>query len=123
MATFQPGERSSFQAAADLSTKRYHGVKLNADGDLVLATAGTDNIIGVLDSDTKLGHTADVVLVNGAGTFKVKAGADVAAGALITVNNAGQAVTATSGDRAFGRAIYAAVTGEIFEYLKVNEKA
>jgi len=123
MATYQPGERGSFEAAADLSAKRYHGVKLDANGKLVLASAGTDNILGVLDSDTKLGHTADVVLINGAGTFKAKAGAAIAKDALITANASGQAVTAVAGDRAFGRTLAAVASGEVFEYLKVNEKA
>lgn len=123
MATFQPDERGSFKAAADLSAKNYHALKLNTNGDVVLATAGTDPIIGVLDGETKLGHTADVVFINGAGSFKVKAGAAIAAGALITADASGKAVTATTGDRAFGRALYAAVDGEIFECMKVNEKA
>lgn len=123
MATYQPGDRGSFEAAADLSTKRYHAVKLNADGAIVLATAGTDAIIGVLDSDTKLGDTGDVVFINGPGSFKAKSGAAIAAGALITAGAGGVAVTATAGDRAFGRALYAAVNGEVFEYIKANEKA
>lgn len=123
MAVYQPGERGSFQAAADLSEKRYHAVKLNTNGELVLAAAGTDNIIGVLDSDTKLGHTGDVVFINGAGSFKARAGAGVTAGDLITSDASGKAVKAAAGDRAFGRAVTTAVTNEIFEYLKVNEKA
>lgn len=123
MAVYQPGERASFEAAADLSAKRYHIVKMNSDRKLVLATDATDAIVGVLDSDAKLGHTADVVLINGTGSFKVKAGANIAADALITTDANGQAVTATTSNRVIGRARYAAVTGEIFEYFKSNEKA
>lgn len=123
MASFTNGDRYSETAGADLSQKRYHIVKTNSSLKVVLSTGGTDNHLGVLDGEPKVGQTADVVLANGQGTFKVKAGADIAKDAKITSNANGQAVTATAGDRVIGYAYRAAVTGEIFEYVKLNEKA
>lgn len=123
MAAIQPGERYSAPAAADLSTKRYHLVKLDANGNVVLATSATDNILGVLDNSPKAGQTADVVLVNGAGSFKVKLGGTVAAGAFLTANADGEAIgTTTAGNRVIGRAVRAGVENEIAEYIKHNEK-
>lgn len=124
MATFQNGDRGSFQAGADLTGKRYHIVKLNSDGEAVLASAATDAIIGVLDSEAKKGGTVDVVLINGQGTFKVKSAGAIAKDAFITSDANGQAVaTTTTGNRVIGRNLNAAaVTGEIFEYIKSNEK-
>lgn len=123
MATFQPGERGSFEAGADLTGKRYCAVKLDSNGNVVLATAGTDVIIGVLDSEPRQGATADVVLINGAGTFKAIASANIAKDAFITATAGGQAVgTTTAGHRVFGRTLAAVVQGEVFEYIKANEK-
>lgn len=123
MAAIQPGERYSAPAAVDLSTKRYHLVKLDANGNVVLATTATDNILGVLDNSPKAGQTADVVLANGSGSFKVKLGGTVAAGAFLTANADSEAIaTTTAGNRVIGRAVRAGVENEIAEYIKHNEK-
>lgn len=124
MATFQPGDRGSFPAGADLTGMRHRIVKLDANGAVVLATAGTDAIIGVLDNEPKLNGTAEVVLINGQGTFKVVASAAIAKDAFITATTGGKAVaTTTTGHRVIGRnLIAAAVTDEVFEYVKSNEK-
>lgn len=124
MAVTQPGERYSAPAGADLSTKRYHIVKLNSDGAVVLASAATDAILGVLDNSPKLGQTADVVLLNGVGSFKVKsANAGVSKDAYITSDANGQAVaTTTSGNRVIGRAVRTTSANEVIEYIKHNEK-
>lgn len=123
MATVTPGERLSAPAGADLTGKRYCLVKEDASNNIILATAGTDNIIGVLDSEGKLGDTVDVVLINGSGTFKVKSSATIAAGASLTATTGGlAATTTTTGNRVFGKARRAAVANEITEYIKSNEK-
>ncbi|WP_156666213.1 hypothetical protein [Rhodococcus sp. HS-D2] len=123
MAAVQPGERYSAPAAADLSTKRYHLVKLDANGEVVLATSATDNILGTLDNSPRLGQTADVVLANGVGSFKVKLGANASAGAFLTANGDGEAIgTTTTGNRVIGRLVRAGVENEIAEYIKHNEK-
>lgn len=123
MAAVQPGERYSAPAAADLSTKRYHLVKFDTNQNIVLATAATDAILGVLDNSPKLGQTADVVLVNGPGSFKVKLGANTSAGAYLTANGDGEAIgTTTTGNRVIGRLVRTGVENEIAEYIKHNEK-
>lgn len=73
--SYQPGDRYTAVAGADLTGKRYHIVKLNSAGEVVLASAATDAIIGVLDNEVKQGGVAEVVLANGQGTFRVKAAA------------------------------------------------
>lgn len=123
MATTTAGDRLTAPAGADLTGKRYCLVKEDASNNIVLATAGTDNIIGVLDSEGKLGDSVDVVLINGSGTFKVKASATITAGASLTATTGGLAVsTTTTGHRVFGKARRAAVTNEVTEYIKANEK-
>ena len=123
MATITLGERLSAPAGADLTGKRYHIVKEDANNNIVLATAATDNIVGVLDSEGKLGDTVDVVLLNGHGTFKVKTSGAIAKDAFLTANASGQAIsTTTTGNRVIGRARRASVTGEVAEYIKTNEK-
>lgn len=121
--SYQPGDRYTAVAGADLTGKRYHIVKLNADGKVVLAAAATDAVLGVLDNEVKAGGVAEVVLANGQGTFKVKSAATaIAKDAFITTDANGQAVaTTTDGNRVVGRAVRAGVAGEVIEYVKHNE--
>lgn len=123
MATYQPGDRFNAPAGADLSTKRYHIVKLDSSGNVVLATAATDAILGVLDNAPVSGATADVVLINGQGTFKVKTGGVISKDAYITTNGSGVAIaTTTAGNRVIGRAVATTASGDIAEYIKSNER-
>ncbi|WP_064444439.1 DUF2190 family protein [Rhodococcus sp. YH3-3] len=122
--SYQPGDRYTAVAGADLTGKRYHIAKLDANGEVVLAAAATDNILGVLDNEVKKGGVAEVVLANGQGTFKVKAAnAVIAKDAFITTDASGKAVaTTTAGNRVIGRAVRAGVANEVIEYVKHNEK-
>ena len=122
--SYQPGDRYTAVAGADLTGKRYHIVKLNSAGEVVLASAATDAIIGVLDNEVKQGGVAEVVLANGQGTFRVKAAATgIAKDAFLTGDANGQAVaTTTTGNRVIGRAVRAFAASEIGEYIKLNEK-
>lgn len=123
MTAFQPGGSYSAVAAADLTGKRYYIVKLDTNGAVVLATAATDAILGVLNNEPKLGQTADVVLLNGEGSFKVKTGGNISKDAYITTDGAGKAIaTTTAGNRVIGRAVLTSTSGDIAEYLKLNEK-
>lgn len=121
---FQPGDRYTAVAGADLTGKRYHIVKLDANGKVVLAAAATDALLGVLDNEPKLGGVAEVLTINGQGTFKVKAAnAAITKDAYITSDAAGKAVaTTTAGNRVLGRAVRAFVANEVGEYIKANEK-
>jgi hypothetical protein len=124
MATVQPGERYTALSGADLRGKRYHIVKLDANQDVVLATAGADVLFGVLDYEPRTARdSVDVVMCNGAGTFKVKTATNLAANVLLTANANGQAVLATTGQKVFGRTLRASVAGEIAEYYKLDTVA
>lgn len=122
---YQPGEEYSALSAADLSNKQYYISKLDASGKVVLATAATENLLGVIhDGGRVSGDTVSVQLINGTGTFKVVAGATFSAGAYLTTDSNGKAIaTTTTGDRVFGRAVRACTNaGQIVEYVKYNEK-
>ena len=122
MASFVEGSYISRQAGADLSEKIYHIAKTDSDGNVVLASAGTDAILGVIESPAKQGETVSVAVVSGSGTFKVKAGGTITKDAYLTANSSGQAVaTTTAGNRVFGRALVAAASGDVVEYVKCNE--
>jgi hypothetical protein len=66
------------------------------DGEVALATAATDNIIGVTDfpSGAASGARIDVILF---GPADIDVGGTVAPGALITTDAAGKAVAAAPG--------------------------
>ena len=123
MTSYRQGDYDSREAGADLSTKQYYVVKTDANGKYILATAATDALRGVLVNAPKLGETADVASINGSGTFKVLAGGTIAKDAYLTTDANGKAIaTTTTGNRVFGRAVAAAVSGDIVEYVKHNEK-
>jgi len=111
----------SFIAGADLSAKQYFLVKLGTGvNDIVLASAATDRIVGVLQEKPKTGQPAQVAML---GTSKVVAGGTIAKGDCITSNASGQAIaTTTAGNTVIGIALETAVTGDIFEILLVNFK-
>ena len=121
---FQPGDRYTAVAAVDLTGKRYHIVKPDSNGKVVLASAATDAILGVLDNEPVAGAVADVVINNGQGTFRVKAAAStIAKDAFVTTDGNGKAVSTTSsGNRVIGRAVRAFAANEIGEYIKANQK-
>lgn len=122
--SYQPGDKYTAVAGADLSAKQYHIVKLDSDGEVVLASAATDAILGVLANAPKAGAVAEVELLNGSGTFKVKAAnAIISKDAYITADADGKAVaTTTSGNRVIGRAVRTNVANQVIEYVKSNEK-
>lgn len=123
MSEFLEGNFITVPNTVDLSAAQYHVVKEDASGNAVLATAATDDILGVLNNAPKAGWGADVAIINGNGTFKVFAGGNITKGAYLTTNGSGQAVVTTNAnDRVFGRARAAAVAGDIVEYRRSNER-
>lgn len=124
MATFTVGPRVTKVTAADLSAKKYYLAKTNSSGNLVLAAAATDDILGVIaDGGRQSGDVADVELINAQGTFKVILGGNVSKGDYLTTDSAGKAIaTTTSGNRVFGRAQAAGSTGDVIEFTHYNEK-
>ncbi len=91
------GNVETFIAGADLSSSAGLFVKMgSADKTVVLATAATDNIIGVLVDGAVSGAAVRVGLLNGSGTFQAKAAAAITRGALLTSNASGLAATASA---------------------------
>lgn len=74
MSQWNPSGQKAYEAAADLRTKQYLAVKLDTNQKVVLATAATDKIIGILLNAPNLGETCDIALLNAGGTVKVLAG-------------------------------------------------
>jgi hypothetical protein len=89
--------KASFTAGADLSSAQYKFVKLDADGNVVVAAATTDRPIGVLQNDPASGEIAEVTI---AGGTKVKAGGSVTVGNPLFTSASATAVTATVGGAA-----------------------
>lgn len=100
-------------AGADLSTYQFRFVKVDATG-VVLATAGTDACIGVLQNKPTLGQACEVETI---GTTKLVAGALVAKGAAVMSDGSGRAITAVATNMIQGIALEGA--GAAGEYLTV----
>lgn len=92
MAYEQYGPFITAPAGSDLSSSQYKAVKIDADGNAVLAGAG-EFAVGILVDDPKLGQTATIQVAN---VSKAVAGAAFQAGALLTPNATGQLVEATA---------------------------
>ena len=93
-------------AGADLSDKLYYLAKVDTDGDIILASAGTDSVLGAISETAAQDHP---VTVQFGGIAKVIAGAAITAGARVTSDGNGKAVsTTTAGDRVCGIALWAA---------------
>jgi hypothetical protein len=91
------GREDTFIAGADLSSSAGLFVKMgSADKTVVLASAATDNIIGVLIDGAVSGASVRVGLLNGNGTFQAKAAGAITRGALLTSNGSGKATTAAA---------------------------
>ena len=104
-------------AGADLSAKQFFIIKISTTNDkqVVLAAAGTDPIIGVLENKPASGKAAAIQI---GGTAKVIAGGTVTAGDLITSDSAGKGITTvTDKNTILGRALESAVVNDIFEVL------
>ena len=115
------GPIKSFKTATDLSAKQYFIVKLSAAQTVALASAATDILIGVLRNEPESGQAAEVHMINGGASAKVKAGGTISAGDMITSDSAGKAVaTTTTGNYVLGMALEAAVDGDVFEFAPMN---
>lgn len=109
-----------FKATAALS--RGFLVKL-VNGEVVVATAATDNILGIVENDVKAGQVASVRLINAQGTAQVKLGGTVSGGSsVLTSDGAGRAIASTAAaagavpsSRVVGLALEDGVSGDIVE--------
>lgn len=108
-------ERSFTTGASTLIAKQYYIVKQHTDGTVILAAAGTDKILGVLQNKPAVGAAA---LVRFLGTSKVVAGGAISVGAWVTSDASGLAVATTSDhDVVLGKFLgtAAAASGDIIE--------
>lgn len=108
-------ERSFVCGSSSLATKQYYIVKQHTDGTVILAAAGTDKLLGVLQNKPAVGAAA---LVRFLGTAKVIAGGTISVGAWVTSDSAGKAVaTTTDKDVVLGKYIgtASAASGDIIE--------
>jgi len=82
----------SFKAAADLRTNQYNFVKLDANGNVILAAAAGERVIGILQNKPNLNETA---VVRPVGMSKVVASAAITACDPIGTTATGTAKTAS----------------------------
>ena len=95
-------------------------VKLSS-GEVVVATAATDKIVGITESSCEAGEVVSVRLLSGAGTAQVKAGGNVSVGDYLTSDADGEVVaTTTGGNKVVGQALEAGVDNDIIEVLLCN---
>src|SRR5437763_1458115 len=86
-------ERSFVCGSSTLIAKKYYAVKQHTDGTLILAAAGTDKIVGILQNKPAVGAAA---LVRFGGTSKAIAGGAISVGAWVTATSDGTLVATTS---------------------------
>ena len=103
-------------AGADLSApaKLYTIGKLNASGGLISASVAGETVVGVLQGTGKVG---DPIKVGVAGVSKVKAGAAITAGARVSTDANGAAITAIATHKILGFALATAAPGDIIPVL------
>jgi len=119
MATQQPAfSIGTLTAAADLSAKQFHAVKITAAQQVNLSTVAGEPVIGILQNKPASGAAADIMVI---GVTKVKAGAAIAAGASVMAGADGRIITAaTAGSEVIGKALEAAANAdEIISILLV----
>ena len=114
-----PGFIKTFVATGAIAA--YHIVKPSGvnDGEVVLAAAATDSILGVSQNvDVAIGQPCDVVLDQ---TANVVCGGTIPAGSLVTSDANGCAVVANPGTgvvhRVLGVALTSGVSGDIIPVM------
>lgn len=119
MSQFVEGSTKGYIATAALGEGI--AVKLSS-GNVVVATAATDKIIGVTQGGAvAAGETATIRLRSATGTVKLKAGGTIAVGDRLTSNATGQAIaTTTAANEVIGFAIEAGVSGDFVEAIPAN---
>jgi hypothetical protein len=106
----------TFEAAADLSTKQFHFVKLSAANTVDVCTATTDNPIGILQNKPSAAGRPAVVRLFG--MSKVVASGIISAGALIATEADAEAGIPATNDPVVGKALEAATAqGDLIKVL------
>lgn len=121
MSHYVEGNLKTFNVGAS-DIPQGSAVKL-ATGKVVAATAGTDVIIGVVNSKAYANGQADVHLRSANGTVCALAGGTIAAGDAVTATTAGAVITTvTGGNQILGYALEAATTGKFVELVPSTAK-
>lgn len=84
----------SFTAGEDLSSNQFQFVTMESDGQIDLADAETDIVLGVLQNKPEAGQAAKVMI---SGVSKVEADETLAAGNLVHSSADGQAAVFAAG--------------------------
>ena len=92
--------RQGFEASGAISGGRI--VKIGTNGKISQASASSDTLVGVIVQEAADGDMCDAAV---AGIAWAEAGAAINAGALITADSSGKAVTASAGDNYIGMAL------------------
>lgn len=112
------GQPFSLPAAASMSGKQYQLATINTSGQWALCSAGTDDVLGVIQHDAASG---DQVRCETMGILKVKAGGNVTVGAYASSDASGKAViSVTSTHKRFGMFLDAGASGDIVRVLMIR---
>lgn len=104
-----PRDIKNFTASGAVAAKRI--VALAAGGNVSQASAGTDNVIGVVELACESGSRVDVVT---GGITEVEAGGSISCGNWVTADSDGKAVAAEAADEVLGKAMDDAAAGDYF---------
>jgi hypothetical protein len=115
MSQFVDGSNKGYVATSALADGV--AVKLSS-GNIVVATAATDKIIGITVGKVAAGETGTVRLRSATGTVKVKLGGTVAVGDRLTANGTGVLITTTTAaNEVVAVAVEAGVSGDFIEAM------
>lgn len=90
-------------------------------GQVVVATAATDKMIGVTVGAVAAGETGSIRLRSCYGTTKVKAGGTIVVGDRLTSDATGRSIaTVTAANEVIGMALEAGVVGDFVEIMPAN---
>jgi hypothetical protein len=104
----------TLEAGADLSTNQFHFVKLDADGQLSVATDGFAAVGVLLNDPSAAGRAAEVCI---GGLTRVEAGGNITAGDPVASNATGEAIEAGTDDVILGVAVTGGVDGEVISII------
>lgn len=108
----------TIKATEDMSAKQFYIAKAVASSGvcgMAVATAATNNLLGVNLGKPTSGQYAEVAMRSKGGKCPVIYGGTVTAGDLLTTNSSGKAITATDGDAILGVATKSGVVNDIGE--------
>jgi len=101
-------------AGANLTGKAMYIAKVAADGDIELAAAATDAILGVIREENVADRPATVQM---GGVGKVICGGAVVAGNLLTSDGNGKAIAASATNRVLGMALMNGDANDVISVL------